>query len=200
MEEATQYTQIQHEAQDTIGLYYLATPSVSIKPDSPNQLDDNSEYSRLNRGYHSPHQPDSACNDAKNNETYSTIASTSSQHNNSLSAVNTGKKDMALINTVKNLVTLLGDLLSFFFTELTHGALTKHVVPHIREKWYEMGLALALTPDDLEELRENHQGISEVFMLWEEQKTRPFTWDTLITTLRSINEHDLAEQLLNMRQ
>ena len=87
-----------------------------------------------------------------------------------------------------------------FSTELTHGALTKYVVPHISDKWYEMGLALALTPDDLEELRENHQGISEVFMLWEEQKTRPFTWDTLITTLRSINEHDLAEQLLNMRQ
>ena len=72
-------------------------------------------------------------------------------------------------------------------------------MPHISDMWYEMGLALALTPDDLEELRENHQGISEVFMLWEEQKTRPFTWDTLITTLRSINEHDLAEQLLNMR-
>ena len=59
MEEATQYTQIQHEAQNTIGLYYLATPSVSIEPDNP-QLD-NSEYSCLNtRGYHSPHQPDFA--------------------------------------------------------------------------------------------------------------------------------------------
>lgn len=91
MEEKTQYTQIQHEAQDTRGLYYLATPSVSIEPDNP-QLD-NSEYSHLNtRGYHSPHQPDFACNDAKNNETYSTIASTASQHNNNLSTVNTGKK------------------------------------------------------------------------------------------------------------
>lgn len=49
---------------------------------------DNSEYSRLNtRGYHSPHQPGFACNDAKNNETYSTIAP--SQKN---SLVNTGKE------------------------------------------------------------------------------------------------------------
>ena len=69
-------------------------------------------------------------------------------------------------------------------------------MPYIGDKWYEMGLALVLTPDDLEELRENHQGISEVFMLWEEQKTRPFTWNTLITTLRSINKHDLAEKLM----
>ena len=99
MEEATQYTQIQHEAQDTIGLYYLATPSVSIEPDIP-QLD-NPEYSRLNtRGYRSPHQPDFTCNDAKNNETYSTIASTARQHNN-LPAVNTGKKGGALMNKVK---------------------------------------------------------------------------------------------------
>ena len=73
-------------------------------------------------------------------------------------------------------------------------------MPHISDKWYEMGLALALTPDDLEELRGSNQELSDVFMMWEEKKTRPFTWDTLITALRSINEHNLAEQLLNMRQ
>ena len=117
MEEATQYTQIQHEAQDTIGLYYLATPSVSIKPDSPNQLDDNSEYSRLNRGYHSPHQPDFTCNDAKNNETYSTIAPTS-QHNNNLPAVNIGKERWGTYEYSKNLMTLLstvGETYRHFF-------------------------------------------------------------------------------------
>ena len=138
MEEATQYTQIQHEAQNTIGLYYLATPSVSIEPDNP-QLD-NSEYSRLNtRGYRSPHQPDFAYN-AKNNETYSTIAPTASQHNNNFPAVNTGKKGVALMNKVKNLVTLFSTTVGetychfFFFAELIHGALTKHVVPHISDK------------------------------------------------------------------
>ena len=73
-------------------------------------------------------------------------------------------------------------------------------MPHISDKWYEMGLALVLTPDDLEELRGSNQELSDVFMMWEDNKTRPFTWDTLITTLRSINEHDLAEQLFHMRQ
>ena len=89
--------------------------------------------------------------------------------------------------------------MSFFFTELAR-ALTKDVVPHIRDKWYEMGLALALTPDDLEELRGSNQELSDVFMMWEEKKTRPFTWDTLIITLRSIDEHDLAERLFHTRQ
>lgn len=93
-------------------------------------------------------------------------------------------------------IIIISCSLSFaFFAELSYGALTKHVVPHISDKWYEMGLALGLTPDDLEELRGNHQGISEVFMLWEEQKAHPFTWETLITTLRSIDKQELAEQL-----
>ena len=86
-------------------------------------------------------------------------------------------------------------IIYIFLAELSYSALTKHVVPHISDKWYEMGLALALTPDDLEELRENHQGINEVFMLWEEQKSRPFTWEMLITTLKSIDKQELAEQL-----
>ena len=84
-----------------------------------------------------------------------------------------------------------------FSLDLTHSVLTTLVVPHLTTKWYEVGLALALTPDELDKMKENHQGISDVFMLWEQQSTRPFTWETLLAVLKSstVNEPELAEQL-----
>lgn len=82
---------------------------------------------------------------------------------------------------------------------LTYAALTTLVVPHVAAKWYNIGIALAITPVTLEEMRENRQGISDVFLEWEESKTRPFTWDILITILKSttVNEPLLAMELEN---
>lgn len=118
MEQRVQYNEVLPGDQTiNTGLYSRASPV-------QDQQLDNSEYSRLNtRGYRSPHQPDFACNDAKNNELYSTIASTASQHNCSFT-VNTGKEGGALMNKVKNLVTLLstvgGTYCHFFLFYRTH--------------------------------------------------------------------------------
>ena len=50
----------------------------------------------------------------------------------------------------KGIITWLGNLSLvanlFYFIELTHKDLSVYVIPHLTEKWREMGLALALTP------------------------------------------------------
>lgn len=60
-----------------------------------------------------------------------------------------------------------------------------------------MGIALALTPPQLDDIEENHQGISDVFQLWEDLGTRPYNWETLIMILRSpqVDEFELADRL-----
>ncbi|XP_019854737.1 PREDICTED: uncharacterized protein LOC109583733 [Amphimedon queenslandica] len=81
--------------------------------------------------------------------------------------------------------------------DLTHKDLSIYVIPYLTEKWREVGLALALTPPQLDDIEENSQGISDVFQLWEDLATRPFTWKTLLNVLRSsiVNEFSLANQL-----
>ena len=88
----------------------------------------------------------------------------------------------------------------YYFIDLTHKDLSIHVTPYLTEKWREMGLALALTPPQLDDIEENNQGISDVFQLWEDLATRPFTWETLLNALRSpvINEARLANELLSL--
>ena len=60
-----------------------------------------------------------------------------------------------------------------------------------------MGLALELTHDQLNDIENNHQGISDVFQIWEDSGKKPFTWQTLLSVLRSpqVNEHKLANEL-----
>ncbi|XP_019857421.1 PREDICTED: uncharacterized protein LOC109585737 [Amphimedon queenslandica] len=81
--------------------------------------------------------------------------------------------------------------------DLTHKDLSIYVIPYLTEKWREVGLALALTPPQLDDIEENNQGISDVFQLWEDFATRPFTWETLLNALKSsiVNEFNLANQL-----
>ena len=75
--------------------------------------------------------------------------------------------------------------------------LVTYVAPHVTTKLREIGTALALTPPELDDIEENHQGITGVFQLWYKTKRRPYTWDTLLMILRSpaVNEADLANQL-----
>ena len=83
---------------------------------------------------------------------------------------------------------------------MTHKDLSIHVTPHLTTKFREVGLALALTPPQLDDIEENHQGISDVFQIWEDLETRPFTWETLLSALRSpvVNEPELANELLKL--
>ena len=71
------------------------------------------------------------------------------------------------------------------------------VIPRLSSKWYEVGLALELTPDQLNDIEDNHQGISEVFQIWEDSGKKPFTWNTLLSVLSSpdVNEYELANEL-----
>ena len=83
---------------------------------------------------------------------------------------------------------------------MTHKELFNHVMPHLTTKWREVGLALALTPPQLNDIEENNQGISDVFQIWEDLEIRPFTWETLLSALRSpiVNEPELANELLKL--
>ena len=88
----------------------------------------------------------------------------------------------------------------FLIIALAHKDLSVHVIPYLARKWREVGLALALTPPQLDDIEENHQGISDVFQIWEDCSTRPFTWDTLLSALRSsvVNEPELANKILQL--
>ena len=87
-----------------------------------------------------------------------------------------------------------------YITDLTHKELSNHVMPHLTTKWREVGLALALIPPQLNDIEENNQGISDVFQIWEDLEIRPFTWETLLSALRSpiVNEPELANELLKL--
>ena len=81
--------------------------------------------------------------------------------------------------------------------ELTRVCLSTYVLPRLTRKWHEIGLALALTPPELEEMRNKNEGLVKVFQVWEEMSTRPFTWFTLLSVLRSpdVDEYELADEL-----
>ena len=81
--------------------------------------------------------------------------------------------------------------------ELTHKDLSELVIPWLSSKWCEVGLALELTPDQLNDIEDNHKGISDAFQIWEDSGKKPFTWQTLLSVLRSpdINEYELANEL-----
>ena len=81
--------------------------------------------------------------------------------------------------------------------ELTHKDLSELVIPRLNSKWYEVGSALELTSDQLNDIEDNHQGISDVFQIWEDTGKKPFTWNTLLSVLNSpdVNEYELANQL-----
>ena len=83
-------------------------------------------------------------------------------------------------------------------TMLTHKDLVTYVALHVTTKLREIGTALALTPPELDDIEDNHQGITGVFQLWYETKRCPYTWDTLLMILKSpaVNEPELADQLI----
>ena len=68
-------------------------------------------------------------------------------------------------------------------------------------KYEELGLALALTPDDICDIDENtvtydnRQKLEKVLRVWQEKKTRPYTWETLLTILRALKETALADHI-----
>ena len=54
----------------------------------------------------------------------------------------------------------------FIILELIHKDLVTYVAPHVTTKLQEIGTVLALAPPELDDIEENHQGITGVFQLW----------------------------------
>ena len=71
----------------------------------------------------------------------------------------------------------------FIILELTHKDLVTYVAPHVTTKLREIGTALALTPPELDDIEENHEGVFGVFQLWYETEIRQYIWDTLLMIL-----------------
>ena len=74
-----------------------------------------------------------------------------------------------------------------------------HIVSEIPYKWYEFGSALAITPPQMEEIKENHpsngnRAFADVIQIWQTEEPRPFTWETLVMILESsiVNEPQLV--------
>jgi hypothetical protein len=149
----------------------LYEQSTNMAATNTPSCDDQAEYAKLNRSINTP--PPVSPHGGGGGGQYSTLPAEYTRNN-------TNGDNMTQINK-----------------ELSQRELLQYVVPYVKHKWREMGIALALTPPQLDDLEENHQGISDVFQLWEELKTRPFTWESLLMALRSpqVNEHELAKQL-----
>ena len=82
-----------------------------------------------------------------------------------------------------------------------------HIVSQIPLKWFEFGSALAITPPQMEEIKENHpsngnNAFVDVIKIWQTEKPRPFTWETLMMVLESstVNEPQLVQQLIELNQ
>lgn len=67
-----------------------------------------------------------------------------------------------------------------------------YVIPEISHKWYEFGSAFAITPPQLEEIKENHlgdrnhQAFGDIIQIWQTEYSRPFTWEIL--TIMSVSQ------------
>ena len=82
-----------------------------------------------------------------------------------------------------------------------------HIVSKIPHKWFEFGSALAITPPQLEEIKENHprnrnRAFADVIKIWQTENTHPFTWETLMIVLESskVNEPQLVQQMIELNQ
>ena len=90
----------------------------------------------------------------------------------------------------------------YFVDLLSYKFVMDKVVSVIPHKWEEFGKALAITPQKLQERRENNPDndrstFCDIVHEWQSSRTtRPFTWETLDLVLDSIGE----SELLNTRE
>ena len=84
----------------------------------------------------------------------------------------------------------------------THLELMNRVAASIPTKWRNLGIQLGLAPNDLDMFEARHGGdyhriYSCIFTAWENQVTRPFTWETIIQALKAplLAECKLADEM-----
>ena len=71
----------------------------------------------------------------------------------------------------------------------------------IRHKWYDIGLSLQVRCNVLDDLKQseddNETKLKKVVDIWEEAKSSPDTWETMITAVESptINEKEISDEI-----
>ena len=76
----------------------------------------------------------------------------------------------------------------------------------ISDKWYDIGLSLQVRHNVLDEIKQsednNYTKLEKVVSIWEETKSSPDTWETMITTVESpiINNKEIADKICQYLQ
>ena len=71
----------------------------------------------------------------------------------------------------------------------------------ISDKWYDIGLSLQVRRNVLDEIKQsednNYIKLKKVINIWEETKSSPDTWETIITAAESpvINNKEIADRI-----
>ena len=71
----------------------------------------------------------------------------------------------------------------------------------IRNKWYDIGLSLQVRRNVLNDLKQSEDDdetkLKKVMNIWEETKSSPDTWETMITAVESpvINNKEIADRI-----
>jgi len=80
------------------------------------------------------------------------------------------------------------------------GDLMNEIATKIPERWREVGIGLGLVDSDIKRIESDvptHKSYicyMEVFGMWKNQITKPYTWETILRTLQTklVNAHSLA--------
>ena len=86
---------------------------------------------------------------------------------------------------------------------LTYMFIKSSVTVKVNHKWEEFGTALGLSPLQIQEIKENnisegnYTAFCDVVMVWQTEKPKLFTWQTLFEVLESdhVAEYELALEL-----
>ena len=66
-----------------------------------------------------------------------------------------------------------------------------NLIEELHDKWYEIGCALNIPQDVLENLQQsNLMNLSDVIHFWKDTQPSPFTWETFIDAIEGPNVND----------
>ena len=78
-----------------------------------------------------------------------------------------------------------------------------HVACKIPTKWYQLGILLQIKTTMLDafekEVKDQVRLCIMVFQQWEKEEKVPFTWETIITALRILDENKIANELKKLK-
>lgn len=84
----------------------------------------------------------------------------------------------------------------------SHSDLMNYVAAELPTQWQAVGIQLGLSIPKIKDIeRSNHNDsircFSAVFWEWENQRTAPYTWETMLKALRSdsVKENRVAERI-----